>query len=412
MTGKKNERFIALLFSVTYMISYITRTNYSAVIAELEGATAIPRELLSLPVTGSFIAYGAGQVISGMCGDRLSPKRLVLYGLITTVCMNVLMPFCKDVYQMLVVWCVNGLAQSFMWPPMVRMMTEQLSEEEYKRVSPKVSWGSSLGTVMVYLMSPLIISLLGWRAVFWFSAICGAIMAVIWSKYARDTGRKGKKVSAVPKALSPLKRLELFCSPLMLGIMIAILLQGMLRDGISTWMPSYISETYNLSSTVSILTGVILPLFNIVCFYAVTQLYIKKLTNPISCAAMLFGMGAASAAALYLLSGLNAAVSVLFFALLSGCVQGVNLMLTCMVPALLGREDNVATVSGVLNSCTYIGSAAAAYGTAALSMYIGWSKTILMWLFIASAGLCLCALCVKLWENKLIIRREDNGDGK
>ena len=46
-------------------------------------------------------------------------------------------------------------------------------------------------------------------------------------------------------------------------VMVAIVLQGALRDGVTTWMPSFISETFHLSSEVSILSGVCLPLFAI-----------------------------------------------------------------------------------------------------------------------------------------------------
>ena len=49
-------------------------------------------------------------------------------------------------------------------------------------------------------------------------------------------------------------------------IMIAIVLQGMLRDGVTTWMPSLIGETYNLGSSIAILTSVVLPIFSILSF--------------------------------------------------------------------------------------------------------------------------------------------------
>lgn len=74
-TAKKtNLRSISLLFFLTYMVSYITRTNYGAIIAEMEVATDMSRELLSMALTGSFITYGIGQIISGIIGDRFSPK--------------------------------------------------------------------------------------------------------------------------------------------------------------------------------------------------------------------------------------------------------------------------------------------------------------------------------------------------
>ena len=93
----------------------------------------------------------------------------------------------ENPYQMLSIWCVNGFAQSFMWPPLVRLMSVLLSDEEYKKASAKVSWGSSIGTIAVYLISPLLISLFGWKSVFIFSAVCGAVMIFVWNRQQRST---------------------------------------------------------------------------------------------------------------------------------------------------------------------------------------------------------------------------------
>ena len=88
---------------MTYMISYMTRINYSTIISEMECATGMSRSLLSMALTGSAVTYGIGQIISGVCGDKFSPKRLVSFGLVTTVLMNLLIPLCSSPYQMLVV---------------------------------------------------------------------------------------------------------------------------------------------------------------------------------------------------------------------------------------------------------------------------------------------------------------------
>ena len=73
LDNKSQVNRLAGLFACTYMVSYITRINYGTVISEMETATAISRELLSLALTGSFITYGVGQIISGVLGDRVSP---------------------------------------------------------------------------------------------------------------------------------------------------------------------------------------------------------------------------------------------------------------------------------------------------------------------------------------------------
>ena len=278
LTSQKEINKYILLFSITYMVSYITRINYGAIILEIENATGMSKTLLSMTVTGSAITYGVGQIVSGICGDRISPKKLVSCGLILTVLMNILIPFCQNHYQMVAVWCVNGFAQSFMWPPLVRLMSALFSMDAYKKASVKVSWGSSIGTILVYLISPVLISAVGWKSVFWVSALCGAIMIFVWNHCCCDISCEPKEVSTKSAKVG----WNILFSPLMLGIMLAIMLQGMLRDGVTTWMPTYISETYNLSSVISILTSVILPIFSIICYEVTSKLYRKYFKNPLS----------------------------------------------------------------------------------------------------------------------------------
>lgn len=394
LQSKREINRLALLFTLAYMISYVTRINYGAVISEMERETGIARDLLSMALTGSFVTYGLGQIVSGVLGDHVSPKRLMSLGFALTVLMNLTIPLCHSPYLMLAVWCVNGFAQSLMWPPLVRLMTVLLSEEDYKRVTVKVSFGSSIGTMLMYLISPLIISLWSWRAVFLFSALCGAVMLVFWHRYSYEIKPEPRTRATVEGAASH----RLF-SPLMLGIMVAIVLQGTLKDGVTTWMPTYISETYQISNIVAILTGVILPVFSMLCFQVSSTLYRKRLTNPVLCAGVIFGVGAAAALGLYAITGRSAAASVVLSALLTGCMHGVNLMLVCMVPAFFKKYGNVSTVSGVINACTYVGSAISSYGIALLSQRIGWHLTVFVWVWIAAAGTVICLLAAKSWKR-------------
>lgn len=399
MTRKTNKVASGLifLFACTYMVSYLTRINYGTIISAMVAETGFSKDSLSMALTGSFITYGIGQIVSGILGDKFNPKGLVSLGLLVTVIMNILLPFCGNPWLMCAVWCVNGFAQSFMWPPMVRIMSAKLSPNEYQKATVRVSWGSSVGTILLYLLSPLILAVLPWKWVFWLCAIGGAIMLLIWLRTAPDIS-----VYAKPKSngTQMQKHVGIF-SPLVIAIMVAIALQGMLRDGVTTWMPSYIAETYHLDSGVSILSGVLLPLFSIFSFQVASHMYGGKLKSPVTCATIIFGVGAVAAFALFLLNGTSAISSVLLSALLTGCMHGVNLMLICMIPPFFKKDGNVSAVSGILNSCTYIGSAISTYGIALLSEMIGWRYTVFLWFVIAASGGILCLLCIPQWNKKM-----------
>ena len=394
----KEVKYLAFLFSITYMISYITRVNYGAIISEMVIQTGFEKSLLSLALTGNFIFYGLGQLVSGTIGDRISPKKLVSLGLCVTVAMNAIIPFCINPYQMLVVWCVNGFSQAFMWPPMIKIMACLLTANDYKNVMVKVVWGSSVGTIVVYLMSPILIKLYGWQMVFWVSAAMGFIMIFLWNKYSYDIKiQKSHNTNTHNKQDSSI---SIFLTPLFIFVLLGIVLQGMLRDGVTTWMPSYITETYNLDNKISILTGVVLPIFAIISFQITEKLYEKRFKNPMACAGLIFGIGSLSAIGLLLISGKNVILSVLFSAILTACMHGVNLILVCMLPQFFEKYGNVSTASGVLNSCTYIGSAISTYGIAVFAEQRGWNATILLWVGIAFLGCLLCFVCIKGWNKK------------
>lgn len=396
--SKKTRTLIVWFFSITYMISYVTRINYGAIISEIENSTGFSRTLLSMALTGSFITYGFGQIISGMLGDKFPPAKLICCGFLITSLINFLIPLCNTPQQMTILWSVNGFSQSLMWPPLVRLMTSLLSADEYKKATVVVSWGSSFGTILVYLISPLLISITGWKSVFISSASLGVILCAIWFFFPNISN---KDITTDKKDSQSKGSVFRVLSPVMYGIFVAIILQGMLRDGVTTWMPSYIADTYNLGTGISILTGVILPIFSIFCFNLASFVYRKFITNPVLCAAAFFGFGTLSAIVLMFSTGNSAILSVLFSAILTGSMHSVNLLLICMIPPFFSKTGKVSTISGIINSCTYIGSAISTYGIAVISQHFGWSITLLTWTAIAALGTIFCLVCAKPWKNKI-----------
>lgn len=317
--------------------------------------------------------------------------------------MNFLIPFCQNPYQMLAVWSINGLAQAFMWPPMVKILTAVLTDEDYKKVITKVFWGSSAGTLLVYLCAPVLIMLLQWKAVFWASAAVGVLMAVCWHCFSYEV-----ELVKQPKQKEKRQKngavLQLF-APYMLFIMLAIVFMGMLRDGATTWMPSYIGQTYRLSNEISILTGVAMPIFSVLCIQGSSFIY-YKIKQPVLSAALFFGLGLLGSAGLLVFFGKSAGFAVFLFAILIGSTHGINFMLISMLPVYFQKNGNVSTVSGVLNFCTYIGSSVSTYGVALLSESKGWNFTILIWVILTAVGLAICTFCNRPFQRKMACHSE------
>ena len=399
---RAEARRLTLLCAAVYFCSYLTRLDYGAVMVEMVRAEGFSRVDASAALTGLFITYGFGQLISGYLGDRVRPQLLIFLGLIACGLMNLLIPFCPSPAWMTVVWSVNGLAQAMMWPPLVRIMSQHMTESEYKVATVHVSWGSSLGTIVIYLMIPLLLKVSSWRGVFYCAAAVGMGMAAFWmARYGRvertlllqeqaapadEPGDAGKSGGGL-RALMPLLAI-------MMGVIIC---QGTLRDGITTWMPTYLADTYHMESGKSILTGVLLPLFGMVCYQIVLWMNRKLVKNELQCAAIIFGVGLVSLLALRLLHAHSFALSVLILAFAVASMHGVNLIMTCMTPKYLAGSGKISMISGLLNACTYIGSALSMYGVALIADRFGWTVTESLWCAVALLGTLCAAACVPKW---------------
>lgn len=404
LTDGRQIRLMVLLCAAVYFTSYISRNNFGALILEIVRAEGYPKPAVSLAVTVSFITYGIGQLASGWLGDRVSPRLLIFAGLLGSAIMNLLIPFCPGTEAMAAVWGVNGFLQALLWPPLVKLMTAVFTAEVYPQASVRVSWGSSLGTITVYLTAPLCILWSGWQSVFFLAAALCVGMAVLWlvgsglvEKRLGCGGIPQEEARQVQAALPDGHHLPAGIIPILLGIMAAIVCQGAIRDGVTTWMPTFIAETYQLGSTVSILTGVILPLFSIICFQAALWLHDRGNGNELLLSGLIFSIGTACAVCLRLTVSYHAALSVALFAVLTGCMHGVNLLLICMIPPHFAKYGGVSAISGVLNACTYAGSALSAYGTAFFSERFGWNAVIILWTMIALLGAAVCFAFARKW---------------
>ncbi len=411
MKIKNPIQALTWLCAAAYFCSYLTRLNYSAVMVEMIATEGFTKSGASIALTGLFITYGIGQIISGFLGDKVKPQSLVFCGLLTSSAMNLAITVCPNTFWMTAVWCVNGFAQAMMWPPLVRIMSSYMTETEYKNATVRVTWGSSFGTIAVYLTAPLYIALSGWKMVFVASAAIAVIMACLWLPGYRSLERKLRPVKtqaaqstdAATCSTPVTNKLTASIYGLLAIIMFSIVMQGILRDGITTWMPSFIDDSFKLGSGLAILTGVILPIFSIISVQAVAIVNQKLIRNELACGGFFFGIGMLALIVLKCIQGISSLPAIIgaiaTLAIASACMHGVNLVLICMVPKFFQYTGRISLISGVLNACTYVGSALSTYGVAVFTEHYGWSGTIILWAGVAVAGTLACVLTIGYWQK-------------
>ncbi|WP_320991637.1 MFS transporter [Hungatella sp.] len=400
------EKFLFWLCWIAYFSTYIGRLNYSASLTGIILSEGFSKGQAGMIGTAFFFAYGAGQFVSGFLGDRLAPKKMVFTGLMVSGLCNLAMAGAKSSGLMTAVWCVNGLFQAFIWSPMIRLMYEYYKTETRMKACVSLNSSVPIGTMAAYGLTALVIWLSGWRTMF---VLAGAALigtSLFWitgmkrvERYAAESGKMEEMPSGETggSAKAAVNWKSLLIQSGFLFLMMALFVQGALKDGVTTWVPTYISETYGLSAILAITSTMVIPVFNLLGVYLASFANIHWFRNEVRTAGAFFVVSAAAILVLRLSSGRSMAVSFLMLALATTAMMAVNTMLIAVLPSYFGVIGRASSVSGLLNSSVYAGGAVSTYGIGALSVALGWNATIVIWFLMAAVSAVICFLTVRKW---------------
>ena len=403
----KKSRLIVIALWIIYASAYFGRTCYSASIASIVSSGIYTKSEIGLVGTAFFVCYGAGQIISGIAGDRVNPFGMVLFGALGSSFCCFSMAFTKPLALMAVIWGANGIFQSMLWAPLLRVFSQTISSELREKAILNIALSLPVGTVCAYLCSTLIIKYSNWNNVFicggtviLLAFLLGLISILICEKSMTRISEKRKKADKN----TPSGFLPIVISSGLLIIVIPSFLHGMMRDGITNWVPTMITEEYGVLPSFSVFLTVVLPVFNAFGAYIVMPLYKKFNCNEMK-AAGICGIFALIPMVLLLFIGkMPVVVSIILLALTTMLMYSLNYLIISRVPVRFAESGHTSSVTGLLNSFAYIGCAVSSYGFGAVSQKAGWSAVIVIWIISALLTSLFTILSNKKW-NKFIISR-------
>ena len=399
-------KLLGILCPLIYFASYLTRKDYSIVLDAVISSEGIGENTAGLVETLGVISYGAGQIVSGILGDRFKPQRLIACGLFITIICNLAMPFSPAAVRG-AIWFVNGFAQSMLWPPLVRIMASVMDEKKYNTVAANVNVAGITGTIFLYLTSSLIWLKLfdSWKYTFISSTGFTALILMIWvfgfrriNSAVNDNKKPEEEDEREPGGKKKKLTFRLLLGSGFMLIAAAIVAQGALRDGITDWVPTLLRNTFDISSGYAILYTVAIPILGVISMKTVGIAANRWVKEELNGAAVIFAAAAVLSGGLSLVYTGNKYLTVIMAALIVGCMHAINFFLVCVVPAKFEKYGVVATMSGIINSLTYVGTSLAVSGFPRLIKDGDWGNCIFVWIIISMTGALACLIGVKKWK--------------
>lgn len=388
----KKSRTLVLLFGFIYFMCQICRTDLSSALVDLIADLQITKERASFAITCGFISYAVGMFVNSMIIDKINTKAALAVGMFGCALTHIGIRMFPYLPVIIALWCVNGYIQSLMWPSVMQLTAANLPLEKQEGALSVVCVFQQIGSLACYLITPLGLSWGGWKTVMLMTAAACLTMGFIWTLSCRmfKSSGGGKKAEAAVEAY-PVNWTFIVKTNLIPILFLGIVC-GMLRDGISTWTPLLFTEAFSMGANLSIALTAILTLGKILA-YTLNPFIIKLIPNLkkysltlyaaccVLCILLLITYKTGAAAPMIVL------LSLLLF--LNSCL-GINYTIT--IPIKFTRFGRSATVSGVLDSMFYIGSALATWLFAFIADRGGWEATIISWVVISAASLVVIIL--------------------
>ena len=397
-------KYIRLLFwlcSLGYIAGLMGRVNYNAAMAEMISSGYITMAQAGMVLTGFFIAYAIGQPINGALCDRFSARLVLITGFFVSICANILLALTPPAAFVVWIWLINGFAQAMLWPAVVRLLSGYLSRLQSTQAMVSIMPTIACGTLLTYVIAAGVLSSFSWQLVFWIGALAMGIMGVTCF-FGLGTVEKhsiayGSVRVAEKKSVEKDSFLQIFFHAGLPIATIAIIMMGLLKDGVTTWAPSLLGAQFDLNYYWAVLITAAVPLLGIVGVYIAHMFNRYWLRNEILTSAVLFGIAAAAFGLMAVGVRGFAFAAALVFAV--GLMHGINTMLISLVPLYFADKGRASTMGGVLNAFPYMGSGLSGIGVGVMAAGYGWRVVILAWFSAALIGLLSCLLSAKKWRK-------------
>ena len=180
--------------------------------------------------------------------------------------------------------------------------------------------------------------------------------------------------------------------PGILLILYPVIAHGALKDGLTYWIPTFVTEAFAVPVVIAPLVSMTLPIINLLGAAAAQIVYQRVVRNEFFASALFFALSAFLLAVMRLFA-MNSLV--FFLALLSivtSSMLAVNTLLISVLPLRMGPYGRVATLSGLLNATAYGGSAIASAAIGFIVEGRGWNAAIEPWIILSVLATFVCLI--------------------
>lgn len=408
---KRRPGTLFLFTLLSYASLYIGRKNYSLCMPLIVEEGFLSTVQVGIIGTAFLIFYAAGQGICGIVGDHVMPYKMIKLGLTGSGIANLLMGIVPP-YMMATIWGFNGIFCSMLWAPSIRLLgITQPGATAPKRASEMIL-ALPIGTIICYCLSGFMLSNgIGWKSTFILSGSLILLISMLDFHIFRIENIQFYEIESNTKTENPklkkgIKKLAILHTGL-IGLAIAIMFNGVLKDGMDLWVQTIFTEYFGIDISTTVLISFLFPILSVLGVFLSRYLLLNIFHDEVITGTVLYIASSIvllifTASAWFLVPENNliaALISGICIAIALALVNGVNNIILTFIPMSYLKINLTSTVTGIFDSLSYLSAALSGIIVGFLSEKYGWIWVIIYFSLICISGLIILILNINSYKK-------------
>ena len=400
LEDKRESRHFFVFLWLMYAVVYMTKNCFSGALSAIVAQGSLTLAQTTFISAAFYIAYTPLQILGGIFADKYSPEKMITVGLLGGAVCNTVIYFNQNYYVMLVTWVLNAIIQFALWPSVFKIMSSQLVRSDRGRMIFYMSFASSGGLIMTYIVSAF---LTDWRDNFLISAIVlviSAFILLVYCKHLNPIMKKDKTESAPATSdknsdKKKMSTAKLFLISGFFTLLPAVLIRTMIENGTKTLSPTMLMQSYeNISAS----TGNLLSIFIIVAGVVGTLLvklvlFPRIIKNEITAYLIMMIAALPFTVVLRFVGEIPAWLVILSLSMISMSLSATHLLTQYFNMLYIPYGKN-GTAAGILNAAASFGLVLQYCVFGSVAQDHGWSTVTTLWIIMVAIGALFCALTV------------------
>lgn len=412
----KEEKTSWILFItawVIYAVVSMTKSAYAATMASIIGEGLFDKTAAGTVNASFYLFYGSAQLLGVKVVDKVSPVKLVSMTLIGTLVSIVGMAVSKSFLMMLIFWSFCGLVQFAIWPAILRIIAEYLDPSQKSKAMVYIAFSYCTGMLANYLIASVVLGIAEWRMLFWVFAIILALSIALWlsvttrtkstytellklNKLARE---KGNDLKQNEKAQGSIGFFRLAAISGILILLVPSLIRTAMDAGLKSWVPTMITENYDVSASFASMLTSILVFVNLGGVYIANWIYPKRTKNAVWAFGMCFLISMPFTIMLLMTGKIPVGLVVFLLTAITTMMYAGHQLINVIIPTYFTRYNRTGSIAALLNALASFGAVAANIGFGYLAENFGWIATITAWIILAAVSFATCAIASPVWKK-------------